>query len=130
MNIRPVSDDILEVIFNKKSMGYLPLKTIEASKISLDKTKKLCQDHNINFKIIKNEEVVSSGAFFCWNDKEVSLLLEKHKEVLAKENIPWNSHEFINYIFKNWIDKEKQPNGYKICGFLYGNKNFIPLVLE
>ena len=131
VEIKPVSDDLLDVIFGKKIIGYLPLQTIEKSRISLEKTIKLCKENNINYKKFENKDVVVfSGAFVCWNNKQLIEVLNEYKDFLIKDEVPVSPEEFVNYIFFNWIDENKKPNSYKICGFLYGDKSFTPLILE
>ena len=127
----PFSDDLLDVILKDKPMGYLPLGTVKNARISLEKTQKLCKQHKISFKIFKPDEcMIMGGAVVCWSEEKVQNILDKYQEILMKDKIPTQANEYVDYVLKNWIAEKTFPNSYKICGYIYGDKSFIPLILE
>lgn len=131
---RPLTEDLTDVIEKKpyKLIGYLPLETLEKlCHVSRNKVISVCQEYGINVKVFEQKEChIGSGAIVCWRDEEVQRVLNEHKALLKKDQIPSKSKEYIDYIMNNWIHKEEKINSHNLCGFLFGDSRYIPLSLE
>lgn len=121
-------DDLLNV-GKTKAIGYLSIKYISDRYNNpdeiIDSLEKYSKENDIIFKIkTESESNVSSGSIWMYDDRMLSEILEKYKEILSKDGIPVISDEYVEYIIKNTVYSWETPQSYVIIALTFNDKRF------
>ena len=124
----PFSKDIFSDLLNvgvRKSVGYLPLSTIEkyGDADTIFDLITWADENKLNCKSIFTG-TTASGAFYVWDCKMLRPLLDKHKEVLVDAGIPLNCYHYVDHIEHVLVPKELYPEAYKVIGLTFADKRF------
>ena len=120
-------DNLLDV-GTKKAVGYLPLRTIQNydNENSIHDLIDWAFSNGNDAKIFKTGNV-ASGALYVWNDKMLSEILNKYKDVLTQARVPITPDEYIYHIQHYLVPEQKYPEAYKVVGKTFNDERFADL---
>lgn len=130
MNTAEVRNDILDDLYlvgKSKSLGYLPLHTLEnLCGVSVEEIKTFANQNNLKYLILKNGECdIHSGAVYVFDDSMLSNILMENRAVLKNAGVPTeNAIDYILFISNNTISSYKYPDAYAAIGKTFNDQRF------
>jgi hypothetical protein len=131
-NFKPEDFIVLGDLLNvgkTKALGYLPINYINNRYGNpdevIDNLVKYSKENDIIFKIkSESESNVSSGSIWMYNEKMLSEILEKYKDILSKDGIPIIPDEFVEYVIKHTVYLWEHPQSFVIIALTFNDKRF------
>ncbi len=123
---KPWTDDIFSSLLDvgtKKAVGYLPLETIYKHGGDIGELTRWAYDKALRVEMFALG-TTASGALYMWDQKMLSELLHKHREVLIDAGIPLDTYEYCKDIEHNTYYSEKYPEAYRIIGLTFNDERF------
>lgn len=109
-----------------KSLGYLPIQTIERKGNSVEALMIYAEQNSIKTILLPSNECdIGSGALYFYDSEMLLSLLHENSDVLSRAGVPCNDEvEYIRWISNHTVFEEAYPEAYRAIGITFNDRRF------